>query len=341
MKIYEFVGKKILKNHGINIPNSQIIKNEIPKNKIIPSVIKSQVLVGGRMKLGGVLFAQNEEEYVKYVNVLLAKTIKGEIPHSILAELMIDYKNENYLSIYVDREERQIKWIFSSEGGIEIENSKNIIKGSYNEVFIKVPQAIKNIMPNLYNLFIEKDLTLLEINPLVITANNNKIYALDCVMEVDDNALYRQEWINEYNKNIESSFHYVELDGNIGIIGCGAGIVMATMDMISEKGLKPANFLDIGGGADKKTTIKALKTLYKKGLKTIVMNIFGGITKCDLIAESIVDFKKNHKDINLLVRMTGNGEKEGTKILKDYNIKNYDTLEDLIEDLIHEYKKEI
>lgn len=340
MKIYEFVGKRLLSEYSINVPVSQLITDKIPEQKIIPSVIKSQVLVGGRMKSGGILFAKNEEEYIKNVNILMSKKIKGEKPHSVLVEEIVNYKQENYLSIYIDREERAIKWLFSNEGGIEIENSKNIFKGNYNEIFIKVPNFIKKIMPNLYNLFIEKDLTLLEINPIVEN-NKNEAYALDCVMTVDDNAIYRQEWAKKYDNTNKNKFHYVEMDGDIGIIGCGAGIVMATMDMISEKGLKPANFLDIGGGADKKTTVEALNTLYEKGLKTIVMNIFGGITKCDLIADSIVEFKDSHKNINILVRMTGNGEKKAKEILKNNKIKNYDTLEDLIEDLINEYEKEI
>ncbi|MDN5341697.1 succinate--CoA ligase subunit beta [Oceanotoga sp. DSM 15011] len=332
MKIHEFTGKKLLREYGINIPQSQLIIDKIPEKRLIPSVAKSQVLVGGRMKAGGVLFIKKEDEYTNTINELQNKEIKGELPYGILVEELINIKKEYYISILIDREDRDIKWVFSYDGGIEIESSENIIKGTYNEVFLKAPRKIKEIMPNLYNLFIEKDLTLLEINPIVET-QDDEIYALDCVMHVDDNAIYRQKWSQRFLEKTDYNFHYVELEGDIGVIGCGAGIVMATMDTVSNYGLKPANFLDIGGGADKETTLKALNLLKDKGIKNIVMNIFGGITQCDIIAQSIVEFEKKNEDIKLFIRLTGTNEEKGNEILSENNLKNYEDMDTMIKAL--------
>jgi len=248
MKIHEFIGKKILKEYGINVPESVFIKNFPPEKGIIPSVIKSQVLVGGRMKAGGVLFADNGEEFLRNTEILLKKPIKGEFPYGVLAEEKIKIKHEYYISAVLNREKRSEEWIFSEEGGIEIENSENIKKGSYEEILNTVPEKFRTFLPKLKKIFNEKDLTLLEINPVAEDISGN-LTALDCVMHVDDNALFRQPWAKKFAED-DRDFHYVELDGNIGIIGCGAGIVMATMDAVKNAGYSPANFLDIGGGYD-------------------------------------------------------------------------------------------
>ncbi|MCP5455464.1 MAG: succinyl-CoA synthetase [Thermotogae bacterium] len=339
MKIHEFVGKKILKEYGINVPESVFIKNFPPEKGIIPSVIKSQVLVGGRMKSGGVLFADNGEEFLRNTEILLKKPIKGEFPYGVLAEEKIKINHEYYISAVLNREKRSEEWIFSEEGGIEIENSENIKKGSYEEILNTVPEKFRTFLPKLKKIFNEKDLTLLEINPVAEDTSGN-LTALDCVMHVDDNALFRQPWAKKFTED-DHDFHYVELDGNIGIIGCGAGIVMATMDAVKNAGYSPANFLDIGGGADKETTLNALNLLKSKNIKITVMNIFGGITKCDVIANSILEFKEINKDIKLFIRLTGTNEEEAGIILEKNNIKNYKDLDEMINALDIFLKKEV
>ncbi|ANQ53096.1 succinyl-CoA synthetase subunit beta [Thermosipho sp. 1063] len=333
MKIHEFVGKRILKEGGISVPESYLISNDREiEVKFLPAVLKSQVLVGGRMKAGGILFAQNKDEFLKFSKKLLHKKIMGETPYGVLVEKMVNIEKEYYLSLYIDRYEKEIKILFSHFGGIDIEDNKDKIERHSLSDIQKLPKKIQPIVQKLHKIMKEKDLTLLEINPLVKTKEGN-IMALDAVLHLDDNAIFRQQWAKKFVHE-EYPFHFVKLDGDIGVIGCGAGIVMATMDAISLYGGKPANFLDLGGGADTKTTIKALELLKSLSLKNIVLNIFGGITKCDEIAKAIVSFKEKNDDIKLFVRITGTNENEAKKILKEHNIHFFDDMYEMIKSAV-------
>jgi succinyl-CoA synthetase beta subunit len=267
MKIHEFVGKRLLKSYGINVPPSYLVRTYNEESpQFLPCVLKSQVLVGGRMKAGGVLFANSECEFKDKLKKLLTTPIKGEDPYGVLIERKMEVDHEYYLSIFIDRSRKDIIYVFSESGGIEIENSRDHLTGNKYQILQKLPDKFHPIVEKLTNLFIEKDLTLLEINPLA-QLKNGDIYALDAVFHLDDSAIFRQEWAKKFVKKRDFPFQYVELDGDIGIIGCGAGIVMATMDAISLKGYKPADFLDLGGGADSETTMIALKLLYNKDIK--------------------------------------------------------------------------
>jgi succinyl-CoA synthetase beta subunit len=331
MKIHEFVGKRFLKSYGINVPPSYLIKTYNEKSpQFLPCVLKSQVLVGGRMKSGGVLFAFNESEFREKLKKLLQTPIKGEEPYGVLVERKMEIEHEYYLSIFIDRSKRDITYVFSENGGIEIENVRDYLTGNKEQILHKIPEKFYSIIEKLTNLFIEKDLTLLEINPLA-QLKNGEIYALDAVFHLDDSAIFRQEWAKEFVEKKDYPFQYVELDGNIGIIGCGAGIVMATMDAVSLKGYKPADFLDLGGGADTNTTITALNLLYDKGIRTIVMNIFGGITKCDDIAKAIIEFSELRLDVELLVRLTGTNEDQAKNILKKAGLNYFDDMYSMID----------
>lgn len=333
MKIYEFVGKKLLRDYGIMVPESYLVKKEPSEIKFLPVVLKSQVLVGGRMKAGGVLFVHEECEFKSKVKELLFKEIKGEKPYGVLVEKMIPIRKEYYISLVLDREEKDIVILFSEKGGIDIENNKDsIIKTNFDDLEGKIPEKISKILPKLRKLFREKDLTLLEINPLVENING-ELYALDIVMHLDDNAIFRQNWVKEFVEE-KFLFHFVKLDGDIGIIGCGAGIVMATMDAVKLLGGEPANFLDLGGGAERDITIEALNLLKGYGINRIILNIFGGITKCDEIASGLVEFKNKNSEIQLYARLTGTNEEEAKKILKENNIGYYDDMYSMISDAV-------
>ncbi len=330
MKIYEFVSKRFFRDYGIKVPNSYLAKSKNVQPKFLPCVLKSQVLVGGRMKAGGILFAKSFEEYQENMGILLTKPIKGDNPYGVLVEEMMEIEKEYYLSLFLDRKEKRISYVFSQCGGIDIENTSDYLSGDKDFILSKIPLAINSIIDKLEKLFIDKDLTLLEINPLA-QLKNGEIYALDAVLHLDDSAIFRQKWALEFSKEEKYPFQYVELEGNIGIIGCGAGIVMATMDAVSYRGFKPADFLDLGGGANTKTTIEALQLLAGKGIKTIVMNIFGGITKCDEIARAIIKFRSSRDDINLLIRLTGTNEYEAKKLLKDAELTYFDDMYSMID----------
>ena len=334
MKVHEFIGKDFLRRYGIKVPKSFLIKKkEDIRVEFLPAVLKSQVLVGGRMKAGGVLFTHSEDEFIEKVKLLLNKEIKGEKPYGVLVEEMINIRQEHYISLILDREEKNINILYSGKGGIDIEKNKNtIVKTNFEEYEEKIPENITDIVLKLRKIFREKDLTLLEINPL-IEDDNGEIYALDIVMHLDDNALFRQLWANEFVEE-KYPFHFVKLDGDIGIIGCGAGIVMATMDAVKLAGGEPADFLDLGGGAEKDITIEALNLLKNNGVKKIILNIFGGITKCDEIALGLVDFKKENPEIDLYTRLTGTNEDLAKKIIKENNMKYYEDMYSMINDAV-------
>ncbi|AEX85481.1 succinyl-CoA synthetase [Marinitoga sp. 1135] len=340
MKVHEFIGKGFLQDYGIKVPQSYLITSEKDiKVTFLPAVLKSQVLVGGRMKAGGVLFAHTEEEFSEKAKYLLKKEIKGEKPYGVLAEEMIPIKKEYYISLLLNREEKEISILFSESGGIDIEENKDsIIKTNFEKFHEVIPEKIQKILPNLRKLFREKDLTLLEINPL-IESEGGEIIALDAVMHLDDNAIFRQTWAEEFVDE-KYPFHFVKLEGDIGIIGCGAGIVMATMDAVKLHGGEPADFLDLGGGAEKDITLEALNLLKNSGIKKVILNIFGGITKCDEIARGLVEFNKENPDIQLFIRLTGTNENEAKEILKKHNLNYYEDMYSMILDAVKvgEYK---
>lgn len=334
MKLHEFLSKEIMRSYGILVPKSFLVKKgETPSKIFLPCVLKSQVLVGSRMKNGGVLFADTEQEFERKLGILLEKKIKGEVPFGVLVEGKISIKHEHYLSLFLDRDEKDITLVYSSEGGIDVETSQNFTKGQFDKVIKNIDPKIAKIAFTLKKIALEKDITLLEINPLG-ELENDKFIALDAVFHLDDSALYRQPWAKRFAEENSYPFHYVKLKGNTGIIGCGAGIVMATIDMVKHFGGEPADFLDLGGGADKDITMLALKTLKSYGIKKTIMNIFGGITKCDEIAQAIVDFEKENPNYALYVRLTGTNEEEAKKILKENHVNSYNDMYSMVKSAV-------
>lgn len=336
MKIQEYVGKRLLSEHGLRVPKSLFVKREDIDSKELsqkivalgfPQVLKSQVLVGGRMKAGGVIIAKDLEESMMALRELVSKDIKGEIPEGVLIEEFVKHDKELYFGITIDRTNRSILLIYSEFGGIDIEEVSRRFPDKVLKTYSvnDLPAEFRETAKMLLDIFKKLDLTLLEINPVGVT--DNGYVMLDTVMHVDDNALFRQVWAIEQMNGKESEI--VLLGGSYGVIGCGAGIVMATIDMLKEFGFEPANFYDVGGGATSENVFEALERVSRIS-KKIVLNIFGGITDCLQVAEAIVSFKEEHPDVELFLRISGNKEEEARKLLNDIGLTAVSDMKELI-----------
>ncbi|MFN3692136.1 MAG: ATP-grasp domain-containing protein [Fervidobacterium sp.] len=328
MKVHEYVGKRILNSYGLKVPKSVLVEKKEDFGKIqllrFPQVLKAQVLVGGRMKAGGVLFSNSFDETQVHLSNLIGSKIRGELCQKVLVEEAFPHNQEDYLSVVLDRNEREVFVLYSPLGGINIEDNKDSIQRVKLENVYKLPERVAPIAKELIKIFFEKDLTLLEINPIGYTDSDYCI--LDCVMHLDDSALYRQTW---YNLDENSGFSDPVLDGNIAVIGCGAGLVMATFDAIVSKGFKVGFFADLGGGATFEETMETLNRL-PKNIDTIAFNIFGGITDSAEIAKAISEFKNSNKGVKILVRITGNNEENARKILSQSEISVVNSTIDLL-----------
>lgn len=362
MNIHEYQGKEILKHFGVAVPNGKVafsVEEAIEAAKEIGSdvcVVKAQIHAGGRGKAGGVKVAKSLEEVSTYANEILGKTLvthqtgpNGKEVKRLLIEEGCDIKKEYYVGLVLDRARSRVVLMASEEGGTEIEEVAEVTPEKiYKEVIdpvvgltsyqarriafqINIPsnlvnQAVK-FMLGLYKVFVEKDCSIAEINPLVVTGDG-KVMALDAKLNFDSNALFRQKDILEYRdleeedkKEIEASKYdlsYISLDGNIGCMVNGAGLAMATMDIVKHYGGEPANFLDVGGGATAEKVTEAFKIILSDpNVKGIFVNIFGGIMKCDVIATGVVEaVKEVGLDVPVVVRLEGTNVDLGKEILK-------------------------
>ena len=366
MNIHEHQAKEILKNFGAPVSNGITIfdlKEIKEKIKLLSSdklVVKAQIHAGGRGKAGGVKLTERSK-IEREAEKMFGKTLvthqtgpEGKKVKRIYIQEAYDIEKELYLSCLIDRESSKIAFISSTEGGVDIEavakkNPKKIItvkvdlKKSLSsedmEKIIKIfsfneeqKQDAKNLLNAMYKILLEKDASLIEINPLIIT-KQKKLICLDAKMNFDDNALYRRPDIfklrdldEEDPTEIEASkfgLAYIKLNGSIGCMVNGAGLAMATMDIIKLYGQEPANFLDVGGGASKEQVASAFKIISSdKKVKGILINIFGGIMRCDVLAQGLVEAAKETKlKVPLVVRLAGTNSKEGKKILEDSNLK--------------------
>ena len=353
MNLFEYQGKRLYKDFSIPTPKSIFVSSisSISDNHDLnyPLVVKAQVQVGGRGKAGGIKVANNFEELIEYSNEILGMDIKGHIVESLLIEEASTIQEEYYISFTLDRSAKKYLMMLSSKGGMDIEevaqnNPDDLIKiyispseGLNTEVVNKAIKDSKlnkdfndelnDVISKLYNLFVESDCDLVEVNPLAIT--NKGVSALDSKVSLDMNAVYRHDNFIDIEKEIpipvseqfakEKNLNFIKLEGSVGIIGNGAGLVMSTLDVVSEYGGKAANFLDIGGGAKAETVTAALEVLESENnVKSVLINIFGGITRCDLVAEGIVKATKG-KDLKwpIIVRLDGTNSKEGLAILQE------------------------
>ena len=366
MNLHEYQGKFLFAQYNLPVSKGKVIFNasdaEDACNEIGGSkwVVKAQVHAGGRGKAGGVELIDSAELATKFAEKWLGKRLvtyqtdeNGQRVNSILIEECTDISKELYLSAVIDRDSQKIVFIGSSEGGVNIEDvaknspEKIIYQGidldnlNNQEDAISIAKVLrlddvqtKQFIPmieNLLRLFVEKDLCLLEINPLVINKNGD-LHCLDAKINIDSNALYRQPDLQEmYDETQEdpqeaeaakSDLSYVSLDGNIGCMVNGAGLAMGTMDTIKFFGGNPANFLDVGGTATQERLTKAFKIILKDPeVKVVLVNIFGGIVRCDLIAEGVVAaIKEVDIKIPVVVRLEGNNADLGANILSEANI---------------------
>jgi len=362
LKLFEYEAKHILSQRGVKIPRSVLIApGDDPLAKMEeaglkpPVVVKAQVLVAGRGKAGGIKMAKNEEDVKNIVNELFNKPIKGIVPKLLLIEEAIPHETELYAAIVLDRSERKPVILASKYGGMDIEEisrekPESIVR-QHVDPFIglkgyqarligkkiglsgKALASFAKFLTALYEAFTEYDAELAESNPLALVGD--EVIPLDARMIVDDNSLYRHPEIakerleesGEYTeweiKARKMGLGFVELDGEIGIIGNGAGLTMTTMDLVYEFGGKPANFLDIGGGASAELVKKAVSFLieYPKA-KKIFINIFGGITRGDEVAKGIVKALEELGEVSkpIVIRLAGTKAEEGKKILEEAGI---------------------
>ena len=367
MNIHEHQAKQLLKKFGAIVPNGeacftvQEVLEKAKKLNLKKYVLKAQIHAGGRGKAGGVKILDNLSDLEKAAKDLLGKKLithqtgpSGKEVKRLYLEEPSNIKKEFYLSCLIDRASSKIAFISSDQGGMDIEevaksdpNKINTVKISFKENIedADCKKIIRNfnldddanlkcikIIKSIYKTFVSTDASLIEINPLILTKENN-IVCLDAKISFDDNAIFKHPELLELRDlneedptEIEASKHdlaYIKLDGSIGCMVNGAGLAMATMDIIKLHGQEPANFLDVGGGASKEKVAAAFKIILSdKNVKGILINIFGGIMRCDVLAQGIVDAAKETKiNIPLVVRLAGTNSKEGKKILDESGLK--------------------
>ena len=352
MDLFEYQGKSLYQKFNINHPNSKLIKNlndlNDPINLNFPVVVKAQVQVGGRGKAGGIKVAKDINELTQYSEEILGMDIKGHKVEILLLEEASNILEEYYISFTLDRSEKKYLIMLSAKGGMDIEQvaeenpddlvkfhvspSEKLTSSTISELINKAnlnkdhEESLSEIIENLYLMFTEGDCDLVEVNPLAIT--DNGVMALDSKISLDMNAKYKHPYFDDFEQEIpipeseknakEKGLNFIKLDGSVGIIGNGAGLVMSTLDVVAENGGKAANFLDIGGGAKAETVSSALEVLEAdQNVKSVLINIFGGITRCDLVAEGIIEATKGKELVwPIIIRLDGTNSLEGLEILR-------------------------
>jgi succinyl-CoA synthetase beta subunit len=363
MNLHEFQSKQIFRKYGLPVPDNRVVQSSADAATAASAlegdswVVKAQVHAGGRGKAGGVKLVNDIESLTHTVGSMLGTRLvtiqtgsDGQPVNQVLIEETCNIDRELYVGAVIDRSTRRVVLMASTEGGVEIEKvaaetPEKILRTTVNPLTGLQPyqgrelafglglegEQIKQfgkMLAGLAKMFVEKDLSLVEINPLVVTAEGN-LLCLDAKINVDDNALYRQPDLLEMhdtsqedereNRAKEWDLNYISLEGDIGCMVNGAGLAMATMDLIKLCGGEPANFLDVGGGATKERVSEAFKIILSdKNVKGILVNIFGGIVRCDLIAEGIIGaVEEVHVDVPVVVRLEGNNAERGSQLLSD------------------------
>lgn len=366
MNLHEYQAKQVFANYGLPVPNNQVVQSPADVSAAVNAlegdrwVVKAQVHAGGRGKAGGVKLVDDMETLSHTVAEMLGSRLvtiqtdaDGQPVNHVLIEETCDIERELYVGAVVDRSSRRVVIMASTEGGVEIEKvaeetPEKILKTTVNPLTGLQPfqgrelafglglegnqiKQFTKMLAGLAKMFAEKDLSLVEINPLVVTKGGDLV-CLDGKINIDDNALYRQPDLlamrdvsqedERENRAKEWDLNYISLDGDIGCMVNGAGLAMATMDLIKLCGGEPANFLDVGGGATKERVAEAFKIILSdENVKGILVNIFGGIVRCDLIAEGIIGAAEEiHLNVPVVVRLEGNNAERGTQLLNESNL---------------------
>ncbi len=373
MKIHEYQAKELLKQYGIPTTNAGVATSAKDAAKIAKGlggkvVVKAQIHAGGRGKGGGVKVVDGAKEAEAAAAAMLGKPLvtyqtgpEGQIVSKVLVEGAVGIASELYLGMVVDRASEKVAFMASTEGGVEIEKvaaetpekilkefadpgmglmpfqARNLAYGLGLEG--KTASAAASFIMKLYKLFVEKDCSLAEINPLIIT-DGGEVMALDAKLNFDDNAMYRHPELAELRDlseedpaEVEASEHdlsYIKLDGAVGCMVNGAGLAMATMDIIKLAGGEPANFLDVGGGASEESVTNAFKIILSdESVKAVLVNIFGGIVRCDIVAQGVIAAAKNvDLKVPVVVRLEGTNADEGLKLIEESGL-NFETAKGL------------
>ena len=355
MDLLEYQGKQLFARHGLKVSSGEAVST--PEEAVraagaigYPVVIKAQVLIGGRGKAGGVKLAANEAEAREHAESILGMDIRGHIVRTLWIEHASDIASEYYASVLLDRSAKQPLVIFSVEGGVEIEqvaeqapqklvrHHVDALAGLSREEAVEIAtaggadgdvvQGVADALMALYEVWDQEDATLAEINPLIVTPQR-EVRALDAKVSLDGNALFRhpdnqalgdRENEDEIERRAgEQGLQYVKLDGDIGVLGNGAGLVMSTLDVVAQAGGSPANFLDAGGGSDAEKIKQAVALiLANDAVKAVLFNIFGGITRCDEVARGLIAaFKEISPRVPFVVRLDGTNDVEGRRLLEE------------------------
>lgn len=352
MRLLEYEAKAILKQFDIPVPGGTVARADdtLPA---VPTVVKSQVPVGGRGKAGGIQVITRASELPDAVERILHLEIKGHTPSAVLCEELIDIRNEYYLSLIINRSKSCIELVAHANGGIEVESNDAAgflhftltgdnadAAGEALAELYDLPDktfVLQDMVEHLYRCFTQSDATLLEINPLVLTTEGSLV-AGDCKMELDNAAAFRHpEWDFE-EKVVNANFVTLNPSGTIATIANGAGLAMATVDAVEVAGLVPANFLDIGGGATTENVVASFRQIMEfKNINAIVINIFGGIVQCDTVARAIIEAREQLPHLpKLYIRLSGNRSEEAAALLSQHGLPLYSNLAECLAELRHE-----
>jgi len=366
MDLLEYQGKQLFAEHGVPVPEGRHATTVEGARKAaeelgFPVVIKAQVQIGGRGKAGGIKVAKDAEEAEAHARAILGMDIRGLTVHELWVEKASDIAAEYYAAIVLDRSAKKPLVMLSAEGGMEIEavaeekiarlhidplagfqpkDAEQLVKGA--GIPDDVDDAVGAMLAKLYDVFGKTDSMLVEVNPLIVTGDRD-VVALDAKVTVDDNALFRQPEVAEMRNPSaedpqeqmakERGVTYVKLDGEVGILGNGAGLVMSTLDVIAQAGGRPANFLDVGGGAKAEEIVSALEVLLSdEKVKAVLFNIFGGITRCDEVARGILQaLDQIDVRVPIVVRLDGTNDEEGRRILAEADAPQLHTAKTMLE----------
>ncbi len=360
MDLLEYQGKQLFAKHGLSVPDGRhaaTVEDAVAAAEEVgfPCVIKAQVAIGKRGKAGGIKIAQNAEEAREHAEAILGMDIRGFTVYDLWVEQASEIASEYYASIILDRSEKKLLAMLSAIGGMDVEEMAEkdpdaLVKRHIEpdqefgpehagqiaadaKIDDDVQEQVAKLLIELKEVAVAEDATLIEVNPLIVT-EDRRVVALDSKMTIDNNALFRHEDLAELQERPdedpqeqmakEKGLTYVKLDGNVGILGNGAGLCMSTLDVVAQAGGDPANFLDAGGGSKAETIVDALEVITSDPKVTAVLfNIFGGITRCDEVAKGIIEASKQIDiKVPLVVRLDGTNSEEGLRLLAEAGIPN-------------------
>jgi succinyl-CoA synthetase beta subunit len=360
MDLLEYQGKQLFAKHGVPVPDGRPATTvpeavKAAEDLGFPVVIKAQVQIGGRGKAGGIKLANDRNEAEQHATAILGMDIRGYTVHELYVERASEIDEEYYAAVVFDRSAKKPMVMLSRMGGMEVEDADpEAMKMLHVDPLLgfqdfqgrrlafesgiaeDVIRPVGAMLAKLYEVFVGEDATLVEVNPLLVT-KSREVVALDAKVTVDDNALYRHPDVAELRDLSaedpqermakERGLTYVKLDGNVGILGNGAGLVMSTLDVVAQAGGRPANFLDAGGGSKAEAITSAVEVILSDDkVRAVLFNIFGGITRCDEVAKGLIEaFEQIEPDVPFVVRLDGTNDKEGRALLAEANLPNVHT----------------